>query len=399
MDFRLLGPLEVVENGAAIDVGSAKPRALLAVLLLNANRVVSRDDLVDALWGERAPGTAQKALQVYVSQLRKSLGRERILTRALGYELRVEPGELDLERFMQLASKQDYEEALRLWRGTPLADFAYEPFAQSEIARLEELGLACLEQRIDADLEAGRHAALVAELEALVGEHPLRERLRKQLMLALYQSGRQVEALESYQDARRALTEGLGIEPSLELRELEKAILQQDASLTPVPVAEAPPESGDAARGAFVGREEELEELLQGFADAAAGRGRLFLLVGEPGIGKSRLADEVLRHARAHRAEALAGRCWEGGGAPAYWPWMQSIREYVRTADTDTLRLQLGSGVADVAQIIPEVRERLPDTPEPGALESGERALPAFRLDGRLHQKCRSAAPVGARAG
>ena len=178
------------------------------------------------------------------------------------------------------------------------------------------------------------------------------------------------EALESYQDARRALTEGLGIEPSLELRELERAILQQDPSLTPVPVAEAPAESGHAARGAFVGREEELEELLQGFADAVAGRGRIFLLVGEPGIGKSRLADEVLRHARAHGAEALAGRCWEGGGAPAYWPWMQSIREYVRTADLDALRLQLGSGVADVAQIIPEVRERLPDTSEPGALES-----------------------------
>ena len=144
MDFRLLGPLEVVENRAAIDVGSAKPRALLAVLLLNANRVVSREDLVDALWGERVPKTASKALQVYVSQLRKSLGRDRIVTRARGYELRVEPGELDLEQFTLLVDNRRFSEALRLRRGAPLADFAYEPFAQSEIARLEELGLACL---------------------------------------------------------------------------------------------------------------------------------------------------------------------------------------------------------------------------------------------------------------
>src|SRR5919106_1136001 len=136
MEFRLLGPLEVVENGAAIDVGSAKQRALLAVLLLNANRVVSRDDLIDALWGERAPRTAPKALQVYVSQLRKSLGRERILTRALGYELRVQPGELDLERFQELTSEGKVCKALALWRGSPLADFTFEPFAQAEIARL-----------------------------------------------------------------------------------------------------------------------------------------------------------------------------------------------------------------------------------------------------------------------
>ena len=231
MDFRLLGPLEVVENGAAIDVGSAKPRALLAVLLLNANRVVSRDDLVDALWGERAPGTAQKALQVYVSQLRKSLGRERILTRAVGYQLCVEPGELDLEQFTQLVENQKFGEALRLWRGSPLADFAYEPFAQSEIARLDELRQACLERRIEADLAAGRHADLVGELEALVGEHPLRERLREQLMLALYRSGRQAQALEVYATGRRLLSEELGLEPSPQLRELEKAILRQDADL------------------------------------------------------------------------------------------------------------------------------------------------------------------------
>ena len=165
MDFRLLGPLEVVENGAAIDVGSAKQRALLAVLLLNANRVVSTDALIESLWGERAPGTAAKALQVYVSQLRKAVGRDRIVTRSPGYELRVEPGELDLDVFEQHVADGEFGEALGLWRGGPLAEFAYEPFAQSEIARLEELELACLERRIDADLAEGEHAVLVGELE------------------------------------------------------------------------------------------------------------------------------------------------------------------------------------------------------------------------------------------
>jgi predicted ATPase/DNA-binding SARP family transcriptional activator len=231
MEFRLLGPLEVLEDGRAIDIGAAKPRALLAVLLLNANRVVRRDKLVDALWGERAPSTAQKALQVYVSQLRKSLDRERILTRPLGYELRVDPGELDLEQFSQLVEDQKFAEALLLRRGAPLADFAYEPFAQSEIARLDELMIGCLEQRVDADLAAGRQAALVPELEALVGQHPLREHLRVQLMLALYRSGRQAEALDAYQAGRVLLSDELGLEPSPELKELQHRILVQDPTL------------------------------------------------------------------------------------------------------------------------------------------------------------------------
>jgi DNA-binding SARP family transcriptional activator/tetratricopeptide (TPR) repeat protein len=231
MEFRILGPLEVLDEGHTVDVGAAKQRALLAVLLLNANRVVSSDRLIEALWGERAPGTAQKALQVYVSQLRKALGRDRILTRAPGYEIRVEEGELDLDRFETLVADGRLVEALRLPRGTPLADFAYEPFAQGEIARLEELVLACIEQRIEGDLASGRHVSLVGELDALVQEHPLRERLRAQLMLALYRSGRQAEALASYQAARTLLSDELGLEPSAELKELQRRILVQDAEL------------------------------------------------------------------------------------------------------------------------------------------------------------------------
>jgi DNA-binding SARP family transcriptional activator/tetratricopeptide (TPR) repeat protein len=231
MEFRLLGPLEVLENGRPIEIGAAKERALLAVLLLNANRVVSSDRLLEALWGERAPGTATKALQVYVSHLRKAIGRDRIQTRAPGYEVRVERGELDLHRFEQHVADRELEQALRLWRGSPLADFAYEPFAQAEIARLEELRLTCIEQRIEDDLASGRHAALVGELEALVREQPLRERARGQLMLALYRSGRQAEALDTYQSGRRILSDELGLEPGAELKELQRRILAQDPAL------------------------------------------------------------------------------------------------------------------------------------------------------------------------
>ena len=231
MDYRILGPLEVVADGRAVDLGAHKQRALLAVLLLDANRVVSTDRLTDALWDEDPPRTAGKALQVYVSELRKQLGRERLQTKAPGYLLRVEAGELDLERFQALHAEGRHAEALSLWRGPPLGEFASERFAQPEIARLRELRLACLEDRIEADLASGRHAELVGELEALVKEHPLRARPRAQLMLALHRSGRQAEALDVYQGGRRILVDELGIEPSGELRELQQAILNQDPAL------------------------------------------------------------------------------------------------------------------------------------------------------------------------
>jgi DNA-binding SARP family transcriptional activator/tetratricopeptide (TPR) repeat protein len=237
MEFRILGPLEVLENGRQIDLGGAKQRSLLAVFLLDANRVVSTKRIIDSLWDDSPPEQARKALQVYVSQLRKALGKGRIVTRDPGYLLRVEAGALDLDRFLELRARGDLEEAVRLFRGEPLADFEGEPFAEAEIARLRELRLATVEDRIDADLAAARHGALVGELERFVAEHPLRERLRAQLMLALYRSGRQAEALEAFQDARRALVDELGIEPSRPLRDLQRAILAQNPELelaTPV---------------------------------------------------------------------------------------------------------------------------------------------------------------------
>jgi DNA-binding SARP family transcriptional activator len=376
MEFRILGPLEVVENGHALDVGGTKRAALLAVLVLNANEVVSRERLIDALWSERPPETAAKAVQVYVSELRKLLGRGRLLTKAPGYLLRIDRDELDLNRFQTLLAEAKglepesaaakLREALTLWRGQPLAEFADHGFAQAEIARLDELRLACVEQRIDAELAQGRHAEVVSELEALLAEHPLRERCREQLMLALYRSGRQAEALEAYQEARRVLVEQLGIEPSRQLRELQQAILNQDPALDLV--AEHAPVV-EAVRAAIVGRGRELEELVGGLNDAFAGRGRVFLLVGEPGIGKSRLADELIAHGRGRGARVLVGRCWEAGGAPAYWPWVQSLRTYVGTTEAEPLRLQLGAGAVDLAQLLPELRELFPDLAEPPPLE------------------------------
>jgi DNA-binding SARP family transcriptional activator len=232
MDFRVLGPLEVAESGCLLPLGGRKQRALLALLLLRANQVVPTERLIDELWSGEPPPTAVKTVQVYVSRLRKVLGADALATRQPGYVLPLAPGQLDLDRFEALRAAGRLHEALALWRGSPLADLAYEPSLQAEIARLDELRLATLEARISADLAAGHASERVAELEALIAQHPLRERLRALLMVALYRSGRQAEALRAYRDTRRSLVGELGIEPSPELRLLEHAILRHDPELT-----------------------------------------------------------------------------------------------------------------------------------------------------------------------
>jgi DNA-binding SARP family transcriptional activator len=367
MEFRILGPLEVIEDGQQVALGGQKQRALLAVLLLEANRVVSTDRLIGALWEDEPPETAAKALQVYVSALRKLLGRERFQTKPPGYLLRIEDGELDLERFRRLQEEGEWERALELWRGPPLAEFSDRHFARAEIARLEELRLVCLEQRIEADIASGRSSELVGELERLVAAHPLRERLRGQLMLALYRAGRQADALNVYQEARRTLLEELGIDPAKPLRDLHQAILRQDPVLDLI--AEEP-EGPAVSGGPFVGREAEIDALAEGLDDAFSGRGRLLLLVGEPGIGKSRLADELVGRARARGARVVVGRCWEAGGAPAYWPWVQSLRALLPGVDADTLRGRLGTGAPELAHLLPQLKDVFPDLDEPTALES-----------------------------
>ena len=377
MDFRLLGPLAAVQHDRLLALGGPKQRALLAVLLLHANDVVSTERLVDELWGESPPATVAKSIQVYVSRLRKELGPGRLVTRAPGYVLQLDPSELDVACFERLVAEarradsrtaaEKLREALALWRGSPLADLAYEAFAQPEIARLAELRLAALEERLEADLATGRHAELVGELDALIAEHPLRERLRHQQMRALYRSGRQAEALEAYRRARTLLVDELGIEPGPELQRLERAILVQDASLDAEPQGGQPrshPGSG------FVGRELELKRLDAALDDVLGGQGRLVLLAGEPGIGKSRLSEELLGRARASGAQVLVGRCWEAGGAPAYWPWVQALGACFRATDPQELRAQLGPGAADLAQLFPELRGLFPDLQQSAAPDS-----------------------------
>jgi len=245
IEFRVLGSLEVVDGDRPVPLGPPKQRALLAMLLIHRGEPVSSDLLIDALWGETVPPSGVKLVQGYVSNLRKVLGDGLLVTRGRGYLLRVEDGQVDVDRFGALlaegrraltdgdarAASERLGEALGLWRGPALADFAYETFAQPEIARLEEARLSALEDRIDAELKLGEHTRLVGELEALVREHPARERLRMQLMLALYRSGRQADALAAYRDAQGWLRDELGLEPGRELRELERAILAQDAAL------------------------------------------------------------------------------------------------------------------------------------------------------------------------
>jgi predicted ATPase/DNA-binding SARP family transcriptional activator len=269
MEFRILGPLEVLDEGRRLALGGRKPRALLALLLLHRGETLGTERLIDELWGERPPATAAKALRVHVSRLRGALSAgsgerwdELVVTRGHGYQLMLDPEHLDAQRFERLVAEGRrelavgrperavvaLEEGLSLWRGRPLDDLAYEPFAQRAIARLDDMRVAATEELVEAGLALGRHADVLAQLEPLIAEHPYRERLRAQLMLALYRCDRQADALQAYQDARRALVEGLGIEPGERLRELERAILAQDPALA-APAARPDIEAGSREVG------------------------------------------------------------------------------------------------------------------------------------------------------
>src|SRR5215210_5147880 len=300
MQFGILGPLEVRADGRSVPLGGAKPRAVLAVLALHANRPVSGERLAVALWGEDVPPGAVKTVQVYVARLRKALADPEVLvTTPAGYRLRVRPGELDAERFERLVADgrealaaggaeqaaAELREALELWRGPPLAELASAPFAPAEIARLEEQHLAAVEVRVEADLAAGRHAELVGELQQLTSEHPWREHLHAQLMLALYRSGRQADALETYRHAREVLVEQLGIEPGAELHDLHEAILAHDPDLDAPPVT--PSLRGRRALPAppnrTVGRAHELVAVGERLRTGSV---RLLTLTGPGGVGK-----------------------------------------------------------------------------------------------------------------
>jgi len=309
MDYRILGPLEAYDRERQLPLGGARQRAVLALLLLHGNETLTRDVIVDELWGENPPPTAAKVLQNCVSALRKELPPDTIRTVAGAYGVALEADELDRDRFERLLAEgraaleegnyaealEQLRRALELWRGAPLSDLSYEPFAQDEIKRLEELHIGALEDRIEAELALGRHDGLVPELEGLVTRHPLRERLRAQLMLALYRAGRQAEALEAYRSARRTLLAELGIEPGRALRELEHAILEQDPAID------------------IAARQRQQQPARPGRA----------------------AADELASSAKQHGTRILWGRGWAGGGAPAYWPWTQALGDVLSDPTSD----------------------------------------------------------------
>jgi DNA-binding SARP family transcriptional activator/tetratricopeptide (TPR) repeat protein len=332
MEFRILGPIEVWDGAEQLDLGGSKPRALLAVLLLHANEVVSTDKLVDELWGEAPPPTARNLIQVYVSRLRQALqcrgeggaATSVLVTRPSGYLLRVEPGELDLDRFEGLAADarraiadgdleraaECWRSALAVWRGLPLAGGASEALQRTAAPCLEEARLVAVEERLEIDLRLGQHAELVGELEGLVAAYPDRERLRRQLMLALYRSGRQGEALAVYRSTRQFLVEEVGVEPSRALQQLERAILQADPALEPAfPAASAtlhqpapaggpcqlPPDIDD-----FTGREADLAEVHQLLERERATAIVISAIAGKAGVGKTALAVHVAQRLRPH---------------------------------------------------------------------------------------------------
>ena len=392
MEFRILGPLEVEDDGRQLDLGRPKQRALLALLLVSANAVVSADRLVEELWAGRPPEDASAALQVQVSRLRRALGGPGVVeSRRPGYVLHVDPGHLDAARFESWAGEARallargaaeparalLERALALWRGPALAEFADQPFALPEAARLEELRLVAEEERVEAELALGHHAAVVGPLRQLAEAHPLRERLWGQLMVALYRSGRQAEALRAYTELRTNLGEELGIDPSPALAHLEEAVLLQAAELDWSPGPAAEPVAGTTPlpvdlpgpASPFVGRGAQVDEVLEDWrlaCGADAGGPRLVLVAGEPGVGKTRLAVEVARAVHAGGGRVLVGHCDEELAVP-YQPFAEALARVLPELPPDELEACLGGRGGELVRLVPELADVAPGLPEPVA--------------------------------
>ncbi len=388
MEFRILGPLEVFDGaGRPVAVGGSRERAVLALLLLSANRVVSTERLVDELWPYDSPDGALHALRVYTSRLRTALrtagAPDLVITRPPGYLAQVSPDAVDATRFEALVTagrarvaagdhaggSEALGEALALWRGQALADVVDVPAVRAEAARLDEARLVGLEERVDADLACGRHREVVAELEWLTGENPLRERFWGQRMLALYRCGRQADSLRVYQNLRRALRGGLGLEPSAALTRLEHAMLRQAPDLdwapdrphvrTPdAPVLPLPAELAVDGPRPFVGREAEVEAASGCILDPGRDRAAVLWLLGEPGIGKTRVATEIAR--RVHRAGAtvLFGRCNEDLPVP-YQPFLEALRWQVLHLPDAEVTARLGDAAGELTRLLPELAPRV----------------------------------------
>jgi YVTN family beta-propeller protein len=379
VEFAILGPVEVRLEGRALQLGGRKERALLTILLLHANQVVSRDQIIDALWGENPPRSVHQSLDSYVSRLRKVLGPDRLLRRPPGYVLKVEPGELDLDRFEHLLqaareasaagdaarASSALRDTLGIWRGPALADVLYEPFAAPEAERLEERRLEAIEERIDADLAAGHGADLVPELEALVRKHPFRERLLGQLMVALYRAGRQADALAALQAARHRLTTELGLEPGPQVREFERLILTHDPAL-------APP---TASLGTRV-RPHRRAVLAVATAVVVGGAATAFALAVRSNSSSPRLDAEVSRLAAVDLSTGKVGAITELGGQPAAVS-LGSDSVWVADASGETVsRVDPRSG---------DVIDRIPVGGEPGSIVDGGGAIwVASTVGGRI---------------
>ncbi|MBI5089511.1 MAG: AAA family ATPase [Actinobacteria bacterium] len=372
MQFKVLGPLEVIDaTGRSIELGGAQSRAVLAMLLVTLDRVVPLDSIVERLWPDGPPSSATSTLQSYISRLRRALERAAgdgagagLLTwESTGYRLHASADIVDFARFetgadrgRQLleqgetaAARDELADALALWRGPALQEFADVPWARGVATRLDERRLAVLEDRIRADLLLGRHEVLIGELSGLIDEHPLREGFWEHLAVALYRSGRQAEALRALDDLRNRLVDNLGVDPSPRIRELESQILghdpalaapattpsSRDAGVTP-PTTAADPDGRFVTRtsrhfsGIFttemVGRESERRALTGALASALTGRTHWVLIEGEPGIGKTRLMEFLAEEAHHQGFQVLWGRSYESGATPAFWPWLGALR-------------------------------------------------------------------------
>lgn len=331
MEYRILGPFDVLDEGTSVHLGGGRQRAFLALLLINANQVVSTDRIIDQLWGEEAPETVANVIQVYVSRLRKALEPDRpkgaessvLMTRRPGYLLNVDPAQIDAHRFLDLSKRgRDamadnamgiasslLTQAMELWHGDVLADLAFEDFARGEIERLSEARLVAIESFHEAQLALGQHESLVGDLESIVLEYPLREQLWAHLMVALYRSGRQAEALRAYRRAADILIEELGIDPSPLLQELEEQVLMQDPALDAPAVSREPlPVSLAQSAPPLIGRASQVAAVDDGFELLERGRSVLLTISGDPGMGVARMLAEIDRSARSKELEVRTAR-------------------------------------------------------------------------------------------
>jgi DNA-binding SARP family transcriptional activator/tetratricopeptide (TPR) repeat protein len=429
VELRILGPLEVEDGGRRLDLGRPKQRALLALLVVHAGEVVSADRLVEELWAGRPPDDAGAALQVQVSRLRRALApmggagqAPTIESRRPGYVLHVGSGWVDAARFETLLAQGRelsargaperavlvLDQALALWRGAALVEFADQPFAMSEAARLEELRLVAHEERVEAGLALGRHGALVGPIRQLVDERPLRERRWAQLMVALYRCGRQAEALRAYAELRHHLGEELGIDPSPALQRLEEAVLLQapeldwtphpaasgiSAAVPPAPIA-APFLTTDVDPASpFVGRVDQVQELLAEWREALAAGPRLALVAGEPGVGKTRLAVELARAAHAGGATVMVGHCDEELAVP-YQPFAEALARLLAQLAPEQLEACVGGRGGELCRLVPELADLAPGLAEPVASDPETERYRLFEAVSRTLAALSRGAPV-----